>query len=67
MRVPAPVAPAFDAPPSPVKDSVCRRLGGVPSGEEASTAFERLTRDDRAAVGEIRTATRPDLAAALAE
>ena len=58
---------AFDALPEPAKDYVYRRFADVLRGEDPSGKFEHLSAEDRTAVLEILTETKPDFAAALAE
>ncbi len=54
---------AFAALPPIMKDYVIDRLGKVLTGEDASEDFAHLTDEDRQAIREILTATRPKLVA----
>lgn len=56
-------SPAFDALPQLAKDYVYRRLREVVSGEDKSPEFAHLKEQDRKAVLEILTETKPDFAA----
>jgi hypothetical protein len=55
---------SFDGLPVPAKDYVYRRLGEVLRGEDSSGRFEHLSAEDRGAILEILTDTKPDFAAA---
>jgi hypothetical protein len=53
-------SPSFAALPAEAKDYVFRRISEIVSGVEQSEKFQRLSADDRAAIGEILTETLPD-------
>jgi hypothetical protein len=53
----------FDALPTEVKAAIYRRMWTVLSGQETSTRYEKLSRDDRQAVIEILRDTKKDLPA----
>jgi hypothetical protein len=50
----------FDALPASVKNRVYDRLRQILSGEDTTSPFNRLTRDDRQAILEILQDTKPD-------
>lgn len=52
---------AFDRLPAPVMERVAARLDAILSGRDASKAFAHLTAEDRTAIREILTATKPEL------
>src|SRR5690606_27170180 len=54
---------AFDALPAVAKAQVYRRLREILGGEDASETFAHLSAEDRTAILEILTATKPDFAA----
>jgi len=53
----------FDGLPAPAKNRLYHRLGEVLRGEDESPDFERLSAEDRTAIREILTDTKPDIAA----
>ena len=53
---------AFDALPLPAKEYVFQRLNEVLSGKEQSKEFAHLSPDDRQAIREILTETKPEFA-----
>ena len=55
---------AFDALPRVARDAVYARLAAVLRGEDRSEPFAQLGDEDRAAILEIVTATKPEFAAA---
>lgn len=57
---------AFDALPLAAKQGFYSRLAAVLSGEDAREEFAHLSPADRAAIGEILRATKPDFAAFVA-
>jgi hypothetical protein len=54
---------SFDSLPVPAKAHVYRRLGEVLRGEDRSPRFDHLSAEDRGAILEILTDTKPDFAA----
>ena len=56
-------SPEFDALPALMKEYVYRRLHEVLTGRDASADFAHLSEEDRTAVLEILTATKPNLPA----
>ena len=60
-------SPEFDALPEIARQAVYERFAAVLSGADTSETFAHLTAADRAAVREIVAATKPDLAAMLAD
>jgi len=54
---------AFDALPEVAKAQVYRRLNAVLGGDDQSEKFAHLSTEDRSAILEILTATKPDFAA----
>jgi hypothetical protein len=58
---------AFDALPEPVKARVYERLGEILSGADRSEDFAGISADDRRAILEILTETKPDFAAAYTD
>jgi hypothetical protein len=54
---------SFDGLPVPAKDYVYRRLVEVLSGQDSSGRFDHLSAEDRGAILEILTDTKPDFAA----
>jgi len=55
-------SPAFDGLPEPVKKHVSARLERILTGEDRSPEFSHLNADDRRAIHEILSETKPDLA-----
>jgi hypothetical protein len=58
---------AFDALPAEAKQPFYRRLRDVLEGRDTSEDFASLSADDRRAIREILSATKPDFAASLAD
>jgi hypothetical protein len=58
---------AFDALPAEAKQPLYRRLHDVLEGRDTSEDFASLSADDRRAIREILSATKPDFAASLAD
>jgi hypothetical protein len=58
---------SFEGLPDAAKELAYRRIADVLNGVDRSEPFARLTDEDRAAIREIVAATKPDLAAVLAE
>src|SRR5690606_31465033 len=54
---------AFDALPAVAKAQAYRRLKAILDGDDASEKFAHLSSEDRSAILEILTATKPDFAA----
>jgi hypothetical protein len=52
---------AFRSLPQPALDRIYSRLGGILTGKDQSPEYARLTADDRRAIREILSDTRPDL------
>jgi hypothetical protein len=57
---------AFDALPDYARDYVYHRFAAVLSGQDKSPAFSRLTAEQRAAITQILSATKPEFTRALA-
>lgn len=57
---------AFNGLPTPAKTYVYTRLHEILSGHDKTPAFAHLSNDDKKAIGEILTATKPDYAAFVA-
>jgi len=60
-------SPSFDALPADAKGAFYARLKDVLRGADTSADFAHLTPDDRSAILEILTATKPDFAAIVAD
>ena len=56
---------SFDALPEPVMEYVVARLHGVLTGTDADEAFDHLSAEDRQAILEVLTETKPQLWASL--
>ncbi len=58
---------AFDALPQCARQFIYRRLADILSGRDRSAAFEELSPQDRTAVAQILTATKPEFTTATRE